>query len=102
MRIHLTSVLVDDQAKALRFYTEVLGFVPKTDVPVGEHRWLTVVSPNDPDGTELPLEPDAHPTRADHRARHPSPARPATPDRSVTRPGHETSKRPPQTTTGVS
>ena len=61
MRIHLTSVLVDDQAKALRFYTEVLGFVPKTDVPLGEHRWLTVVSPEDPDGTELLLEPDAHP-----------------------------------------
>jgi catechol 2,3-dioxygenase-like lactoylglutathione lyase family enzyme len=61
MRIHLTSVLVDDQARALRFYTEVLGFVAKTDVPVGEHRWLTVVSPDDPDGTELLLEPDAHP-----------------------------------------
>jgi catechol 2,3-dioxygenase-like lactoylglutathione lyase family enzyme len=61
MRIHLTSVLVDDQAKALRFYTEMLGFVPKTDVPLGEHRWLTVVSPDQPDGTELVLEPDAHP-----------------------------------------
>jgi catechol 2,3-dioxygenase-like lactoylglutathione lyase family enzyme len=61
MRIHVTSVLVDDQAKALRFYTEVLGFVPKTDVPVGEYRWLTVVSPDDQDGTELLLEPDAHP-----------------------------------------
>jgi catechol 2,3-dioxygenase-like lactoylglutathione lyase family enzyme len=61
MRINLTSVLVDDQAKALRFYTDVLGFVTKTDVPVGEHRWLTVVSPDDPDGTELLLEPDAHP-----------------------------------------
>jgi catechol 2,3-dioxygenase-like lactoylglutathione lyase family enzyme len=61
MRIHLTSVLVDDQATALRFYTEVLGFVAKTDVPLGEHRWLTVVSPDDPDGTELLLEPDAHP-----------------------------------------
>jgi catechol 2,3-dioxygenase-like lactoylglutathione lyase family enzyme len=61
MRIHLASVLVDDQDKALRFYTEVLGFKPKTDVPVGEHRWITVVSPEDPDGTELLLEPDAHP-----------------------------------------
>ena len=61
MRIHLTSVLVDDQEKALQFYTETLGFVKKTDVPVGEHRWLTVVSPEDPDGTELVLEPDAHP-----------------------------------------
>jgi catechol 2,3-dioxygenase-like lactoylglutathione lyase family enzyme len=61
MRINLTSVLVDDQDKALRFYTEVLGFEKKTEVPLGEHRWLTVVSPDDPDGTELVLEPDAHP-----------------------------------------
>ncbi len=61
MRINLTSVLVDDQEKALRFYTEVLGFVKKTEVPLGEHRWLTVVSPEDPDGVELVLEPDAHP-----------------------------------------
>ena len=55
MRINLTSVLVDDQEKALRFYTDVLGFVKKHDVPVGEDRWLTVVSPQDPDGTELQL-----------------------------------------------
>jgi catechol 2,3-dioxygenase-like lactoylglutathione lyase family enzyme len=61
MRINLASVLVDDQEKALRFYTEVLGFKGKTDVPLGEHRWITVVSPEDPDGTELVLEPDAHP-----------------------------------------
>jgi catechol 2,3-dioxygenase-like lactoylglutathione lyase family enzyme len=61
MRINLTSVLVDDQAKALRFYTEVLGFVKKTEIPLGEHSWLTVVSPEDPDGTELVLEPDEHP-----------------------------------------
>ena len=61
MRINLASVLVDDQAKALRFYTEVLGFVPKNDVPLGESRWLTVVSPEEPDGVELVLEPDAHP-----------------------------------------
>jgi catechol 2,3-dioxygenase-like lactoylglutathione lyase family enzyme len=61
MRIHLTSVLVDDQAKALAFYTDVLGFLPKEDVPVGEHRWLTVVSPEQPDGTELLLEPAEHP-----------------------------------------
>ncbi|MEV4541196.1 VOC family protein [Micromonospora echinaurantiaca] len=61
MKIHLTSVYVDDQANALRFYTEVLGFVKKTDVPVGEYRWLTVVSPDQPDGVELLLEPDAHP-----------------------------------------
>jgi catechol 2,3-dioxygenase-like lactoylglutathione lyase family enzyme len=61
MRINLTSVLVDDQDKALRFYTEVLGFVKKTEVPLGEHRWLTVVSPEDENGTELVLEPDVHP-----------------------------------------
>jgi len=61
MRINLTSVLVDDQAKALRFYTEVLGFLPKADFPLGEDRWLTVVSPEDPDGPELLLEPDVHP-----------------------------------------
>ncbi|MEZ0070848.1 catechol 2,3-dioxygenase-like lactoylglutathione lyase family enzyme [Planotetraspora sp. GP83] len=61
MKIHLSSVFVDDQDKALRFYTDVLGFVKKTEVPLGEHRWLTVVSPEDPDGTELLLEPDGHP-----------------------------------------
>ena len=61
MRINLTSVLVDDQEKALRFYTEVLGFVRKTEIPLGDHRWLTVVSPEEPEGTELLLEPDEHP-----------------------------------------
>jgi catechol 2,3-dioxygenase-like lactoylglutathione lyase family enzyme len=61
MRINLTSVLVDDQDKALRFYTDVLGFQKKTEIPLGAHRWLTVVSPDDPDGTELVLEPDSHP-----------------------------------------
>jgi catechol 2,3-dioxygenase-like lactoylglutathione lyase family enzyme len=61
MRIVITSVLVDDQAKALAFYTDVLGFVKKEDVPLGEARWLTVVSPADPGGTELLLEPDGHP-----------------------------------------
>ncbi len=61
MRISLASVLVDDQEKALRFYTDVLGFVEKHDIPVGEDRWLTVVSPQDPDGTELVLEPSSHP-----------------------------------------
>jgi catechol 2,3-dioxygenase-like lactoylglutathione lyase family enzyme len=61
MRINLASVLVDDQEKALRFYTDVLGFVKKTEFPVGEHRWLTVVSPDAPDGVELVLEPDEHP-----------------------------------------
>jgi catechol 2,3-dioxygenase-like lactoylglutathione lyase family enzyme len=53
--------LVDDQDKALRFYTEILGFVPKNDIPLGHARWLTVVSPDDPEGTELVLEPDEHP-----------------------------------------
>jgi catechol 2,3-dioxygenase-like lactoylglutathione lyase family enzyme len=61
MKIALTSVLVDDQEKALRFYTDVLGFRVKNDVPMGEHRWLTVVSPEAPDGVELVLEPDGHP-----------------------------------------
>lgn len=60
IRIVLTSVLVDDQQKALRFYTEKLGFRKKTEVPLGEHSWLTVVSDADPDGVELVLEPDAH------------------------------------------
>ena len=60
MRIVVTSVLVDDQAKAHRFYTDVLGFVTKNDIDLGEARWLTVVSPDDPDGTELLLEPDGH------------------------------------------
>ena len=61
MRINVTSVLVDDQEKVLRFYTETLGFIKKTEIPVGDARWLTVVSPDDPDGTELALEPDTHP-----------------------------------------
>jgi catechol 2,3-dioxygenase-like lactoylglutathione lyase family enzyme len=61
IKINLTSVLVDDQARALAFYTDVLGFQKKNDTPVGEHRWLTVVSPADPDGPELLLEPDGHP-----------------------------------------
>jgi catechol 2,3-dioxygenase-like lactoylglutathione lyase family enzyme len=61
MRITMTSVLVDDQDKALAFYTDVLGFVKKTEIPMGDHRWLTVVSPEDTDGTELLLEPDEHP-----------------------------------------
>jgi catechol 2,3-dioxygenase-like lactoylglutathione lyase family enzyme len=61
VRINLASVLVDDQDKALRFYTEILGFLKKTDVPIGAARWLTVVSPDAPDGTELVLEPDGHP-----------------------------------------
>ena len=60
-KINVTSVLVDDQAKALAFYTEILGFVAKNDLPAGEFRWLTVVGANEPDGVELLLEPDEHP-----------------------------------------
>jgi catechol 2,3-dioxygenase-like lactoylglutathione lyase family enzyme len=67
MRINITSVLVDDQDKALAFYTDVLGFVKKTDVPVGEAKWLTVVSPEQPDGTELLLEPDGHPAAGPYK-----------------------------------
>ena len=61
MKIKLNSIFVDDQAKALRFYTEVLGFEKKQEIPVGEYRWLSVVSPEDRDGTELVLEPNANP-----------------------------------------
>jgi catechol 2,3-dioxygenase-like lactoylglutathione lyase family enzyme len=61
LTINVTSVYVDDQAKALSFYTDVLGFVKKTDVPAGGARWLTVVSPANPDGVELLLEPTGHP-----------------------------------------
>ena len=68
MRITLTSIYVDDQDKALRFYTEVLGFLRKTEIPMGEHRWLTVVSPDDPDGVELVLEPDGHPAARPFKA----------------------------------
>lgn len=57
MKIKVTSVLVKDQEKALKFYTEVLGFIKKTEVPMGEHKWLTVVSPEEPDSVELLLEP---------------------------------------------
>ncbi len=61
MRISHSSVPVDDQEKACQFYTKTLGFQIKHDIPLGEHRWLTVVSPEDPGGTELILEPDEHP-----------------------------------------
>ena len=60
-------MLVDDQEKALRFYTGVLGFVTKQDVPLGEARWLTVVSPDEPGGTELLLEPDEHPAAKSYK-----------------------------------
>ncbi|MEU1431740.1 VOC family protein [Nocardia sp. NPDC005746] len=61
MRIYITSVFVDDQQKALDFYSGVLGFEKKHDIPLGAARWLTVVSPEDPQGAELLLEPDGHP-----------------------------------------
>jgi glyoxylase I family protein len=61
MRIKLTSIMVDDQDKGLRFYTEVLGFKKKHDIPVGEYRWITVTSPEGPDDVELALEPNANP-----------------------------------------
>jgi catechol 2,3-dioxygenase-like lactoylglutathione lyase family enzyme len=61
MRIVVTSVFVDDQEKALKFYTGTLGFEKKDDVPLGAYRWLTVVSPGDANGVELLLEPDQHP-----------------------------------------
>jgi catechol 2,3-dioxygenase-like lactoylglutathione lyase family enzyme len=61
MRIHLSGVCVNDQRAALRFYTEVLGFQTKHDIPMGDFAWITVVDPDDPDGTQLVLEPAAHP-----------------------------------------
>ena len=61
MRIKLTSIMVDNQDKALKFYTEIFGFVKKHEMPAGEYRWLTVVSPDGPDDLELSLEPNANP-----------------------------------------
>lgn len=68
LRINITSVLVDDQAKALAFYVDVLGFVLKHDIPMGEARWLTVVSAKDPEGVELLLEPSGHPAAGPFKA----------------------------------
>jgi len=65
MKMYAKSVVVDDQAKALDFYTNKLGFVVKHDIPLGEHRWLTLLSPEEPDGIELVLEPNAHPASRD-------------------------------------
>jgi len=67
MKIKLISVIVRDQEHALGFYTEVLGFIKKTEFPVGDHKWLTVVSPEEPDGTQLVLEPAAHPAAATYQ-----------------------------------
>src|SRR5260370_1000375 len=64
MKIKLTSVTVQDQDKALKFYTEILGFVKKTEIPLGEHKWLTVVSKEEPDGVQLVLEPLGFPPAA--------------------------------------
>lgn len=68
MRINLAAVYVEDQEKALHFYTDVLGFVKKEDIPMGEFRWLTVVSPDEPESPELLLEPDAHPAAKPFKA----------------------------------
>jgi predicted enzyme related to lactoylglutathione lyase len=67
MRIGLTSVFVDDQRAALAFYTDVLGFAKRRDIPVGGASWLTVVSPESPDGPELLLEPSSHPAVKPYR-----------------------------------
>lgn len=68
LKISLTSVMVDDQKKALRFYTEILGFQEKHNIPMGEHAWITVVSADDPDGVQLAIEPAAHPAVAPFRS----------------------------------
>lgn len=67
MRIKLTNVFVDDQQSALSFYTDVLGFAKKHDIPVGKFKWLTVVSPEEPDGTELLLEPSDNPAARSYK-----------------------------------
>lgn len=67
MQIIVTSIFVQDQDKALEFYSETLGFVKKQDVPVGEFRWITLVSPEDQDGTELLLEPNDHPAAKEYQ-----------------------------------
>ena len=67
MRINLSSVMVEDQEQALKFYTEKLGFIKKTDMSVGEYRWLTVTSPDGPEGVELVLEPMGFPPARDYQ-----------------------------------
>lgn len=67
MRIKLTSVFVDDQESALKFYTDVLGFEKKQDVPIGQFKWLTVVSPEEPEGPELLLEPSDNPAARSYK-----------------------------------
>lgn len=78
MKIIVTSIFVQDQDKALAFYTETLGFVKKHDVPVGEYRWITVVSPDEQDGTELILEPNAHPAAKEYQKKISAEGIPAT------------------------
>ena len=68
MKIYVTSIFVDDQDKAEKFYTEKLGFTVKHNISLGEHRWLTVVSPEDLEGTELLIEPSAHPAVGPYKA----------------------------------
>ena len=68
MKIYVTSVFVEDQARALEFYVGKLGFQVKSDIPVGENRWLTVVSPDQPTGAELLLEPSDHPAVKPYQA----------------------------------
>lgn len=67
LRIIVTSIFVEDQDKALDFYSDTLGFIKKHDVPTGEYRWLTLVSPDEQDGTELLLEPNAHPAAKEYQ-----------------------------------
>lgn len=67
LKVIVTSIFVQDQEKALKFYTETLGFVKKHDIPVGEHRWIALVSPEDQDGTELLLEPNVHPAATEYQ-----------------------------------
>jgi len=68
MKMYIKSVFVEDQAKAFEFYTKALGFAVKHDIPLGEHRWLTLVSPEEPDGVELALEPNVHPAARTYQA----------------------------------
>ncbi|TDL78760.1 VOC family protein [Peribacillus frigoritolerans] len=78
MKIIVTSIFVQDQDKALEFYTETLGFEKKHDVPMGKFRWITLVSPNDPDGTELLLEPNEHPAAKEYQKKISADGIPAT------------------------
>ena len=68
MRMYAKNIPVDDQAQGLKFYTQTLGFVVKHDIPLGEHRWLTVTSPEEPEGVELVLEPSVHPATIAYKA----------------------------------